>query len=111
MVIYRPQTGTLVEAMREAKEFKDFEEMKKHIVEQANADGKDMLSMDDVVINPATMRDSRCGWWDAMYVCVKRYGKEDYEDYIEKYNAPQGIVIYATLYASYCKDYCGIHRK
>jgi hypothetical protein len=85
-----------------AKEFETMDQMKQYIVDQANHDGMDMLSIDDIVINPTTMRDHRCGWWDAMYVCTKRYGDRDY---MKKYNSPQCIGMCATLYTSYDKKH------
>lgn len=102
MIIYRPHRGGLAESMQEAKEFETEEEMKQYIYEEhkryfieigfnsAPFDIKDIVISEDMENN-----DSRTGWHDAMLVCVKRYGNEDY---MKKYGAPQCIGMCARDY-------------
>ena len=103
MIIYRPHRGLLIEAMREAKEFENFDMMKEYIAETANRDGMNILSVDDIVISTdRKSNDPRCGWKDVMHVCTKRYGNEDC---IKKYGSPQCIGMCATKYTPCNKDY------
>lgn len=102
MVIYRPHRGGLKEALAESKEFESFEEMKEYIYEYHKGYFKDLgypnppFEIDDIIINESgKYEDKRIGWHDAMYVCVKRYGNEDY---IKKYGTPQCIGMCATDY-------------
>lgn len=102
MIIYRPHRGGLTEAMAEAKEFETEEEMKQYIYEQHKAYFLDLgypnapFGIDDIVIDKENPHeDNRIGWLDTMYVCVKRYGDEDY---IKKYGTPQCIGMCATDY-------------
>ena len=94
-VIFRPQRGSLEKAMSEAKEFRNFREMKKFVVKSWNdgwqGDG-DLFTIDDIVINTShVVDDPRNGWEDTMYVCIKRLGKEIYK-------TPQCIGMCATRY-------------
>lgn len=102
MIIYRPHRGGLAEAMAEAREFETEEEMKHHIYEHYREYSLDLVylnapfEIDDIVIEKENPReDDRIGWHDTMYVCVKRYGNEDY---VEKYGDPQCIGMCATDY-------------
>ena len=99
MIIFRPHRGSLSEALEEAKEFNNVDEMKEYIVKQWNdgwtGRGK-LFTIDDIVIDEkSVVCDERCGWRDTMYVCVKRMGNEDY---MKKYGAPQCIGMCATDY-------------
>jgi calcineurin-like phosphoesterase family protein len=91
MVIYTPHRGTLADAMKEAKEFENIEEMKKFIVKKWNND----FSENDIVIGDKAIKDNRNGWEDSRYICTKRMGEENY---IEKYGCPQCIGYCATIY-------------
>ena len=97
MVIYRPHRNTLIEAMEESKEFSDFEEMKKHICDYWFTFYKECgfseppFEISDIVINEEFSEDTRNGWKDTRYVCVKRIGKEIYP-------FPQCIGFCATIY-------------
>lgn len=102
MIVYRPHRGGLAEAMAEAKEFETEEEMKRHIFECHKSYFLDLgypdapFEVDDIVIDRENPHeDNRIGWNDAMYVCVKCYGNEDY---IKKYGCPQCIGMCATDY-------------
>lgn len=102
MIIYRPHRGGLAEAMAEAKEFQTEEEMKQHIYEHHKSYFLELgypdapFEIDDIVIDKEDAHeDSRIGWHNTMYVCVKRYGSEDY---MEKYGCPQCIGMCATDY-------------
>lgn len=96
MVIYRPHRGGLAESMAEAREFEDFEAMKRYIVEEsAYYWGKPAFAISDIVIDGEQISDNRIGWKDERNVCVKRYFGEDY---MEKYGCPQCIGMCATDY-------------
>lgn len=102
MIIYRPHRGLLTEAMAEAKEFQTEEEMKQYIYEYHKAYFHDLgcpdapFEIEDIVIDKENLHeDNRIGWHDTMYVCVKRYGNEDY---IKQYGTPQCIGMCATDY-------------
>lgn len=92
MIIYRPQRGGLQEAMLEAKEFENEEEMKRYIVkEHSKLFSLPPFDVCDIVINKKAFCDERIGWWDTRYVCVKRY-------FNEIYDCPQCIGYCATDY-------------
>lgn len=90
MIIYRPHRGSLKDAMAEARVFADAEEMKRWIVaDSAKAFGSPLFSVDDIVLDEEVIADTRNGWNDTRYVCVKRYGDE-------LYPVPQCIGMCAT---------------
>ncbi len=99
MIIFRPHRRSLDEALEEAKEFNNVEEMKEYIVKQWHdgwAGQCELFTADDIVIDEeSAVYDKRCGWRDTMYVCVKRMGNEDY---MKMYGAPQCIGMCATDY-------------
>lgn len=99
IIIFRPHRGLLDEAMAEAKEFDNVEEMKKYIVKlwhEGWNDSKELFTADDIVIDEkSVINDSRIGWEDSMNVCVKRMGDEDY---MKKHGVPQCIGMCATKY-------------
>lgn len=95
MIIFRPQRGTLSEAMAEAKEFKNKEEMFKYISEDWCKIEPNCILPEDIVIKGKFFNDQRNGWEDTRYVCTKRIG--DY-DYIKLYGCPQCIGMCATRY-------------
>lgn len=88
--------------MAEAREFWTEEEVKQHIYEHHKAYFRDSnysdapFGVEDIVTDRENPReDNRIGWHNAMYVCAKRYGNEDY---IEKYGCPKCIGMCATDY-------------
>jgi len=91
MIIYRPHRGSLIDAMAEAKEFNNEQEMKKYIIEQWD----NLFSIDDLMIDENTINDDRIGWKDTRYVCTKKLGEDNY---IQKYGHPQCIGMCATEY-------------
>ena len=91
MIIYRPHRGSLIDAMAEAKEFNNEQEMKEYIAEQWDG----YISVEDIVIIDNPQNDERIGWKDTRYVCSKRFGEQDN---IEKYGVPQCIGMCATDY-------------
>ena len=93
MIIYRPHRGSLADAMSEAKEFNDEQEMKEHIVKQWD----NYFIVDDIVIDTKIVNDDRVGWKNSRSVCIKRLKKEDY---IALYGSPQCIGTCATEYKS-----------
>ena len=98
MIIFRPHRRLLAEAMAEAQEFNNEQEMKKHIVKlwHEGLEGLQLFTTDDIVIDEnSEVNDERIGWEDTKYVCVKRMGNEDY---MQKYGTPQCIGMCATRY-------------
>ncbi len=98
MIIYRPHRGSLEKSMKEAKEFKSFEELKKYLLEHYKrlVPGIVPFETGDIVIDDEDMcDDDRCGWHDTRYVCVKRFFEDDY---MEMYGCPQCIGFCATNY-------------
>jgi hypothetical protein len=91
MFVYRPHRGSLADAMSEAKEFNDEQEMKEYIVKQWD----NYFTVDDIIIDNKEIEDYRNGWKDTRYICTKRLGNENY---IEKYGYPQCIGMCATDY-------------
>lgn len=91
MIIYRPNRETLKEAMAESKEFDNEDDMKKYIVEQHEG----LFDVDDIVFSEYSINDTRIGWKDCRYVCVKRYGNIDF---MQQYGTAQCICMYATDY-------------
>ena len=102
MVIFREHRGGLSESLETAREFESFDDMKKYIY-QINKDFYQKIGaanapfeISDIVIDHTSkIEDERTNWHDTMYVCVKRYGSEDY---IKKYGTPQCIGMCATDY-------------
>ncbi len=101
MYIYRPHRGSLADALAEAQEFENEQAMKEFIY---NEHKKYCMSLgfpdapfeiEDIVIGVDSTDDPRCGWHDSRYVCVKRYGNEDY---MKEYGSPQCIGMCATDY-------------
>lgn len=96
MVIYRPHRGGLAEAMEEAREFENFEEMKQYIYDDAEVfNGEKAFEIEDIVVADDLHEDWRVGWNDSRHVGIKRYFNEDY---MEKYGTPQCIGMCATDY-------------
>lgn len=102
MVIFRHHKGGLSESMATAMEFNDFNEMKMYIVEYYKKFYKQLgyevqpCNIEDIVITENEKHeDERIGWHDVMYVCLKRFGDDDY---MKKYNCPQCIGMCATNY-------------
>ena len=91
MIIYRPHRSILSQAMSEAKEFDNEDDMKNYILK----DWDGLFSFDDIVIDDESVKDDRIGWNDSRYVCTKRCGKDDY---IKLYGVPQCIGMCATDY-------------
>lgn len=97
MIIFRPHKGGLKESLEHKKEFSSEQEMKEYIFNQwkLSHDNIAPFSVEDIVISDDSVDDARCGWHDTRYVCIKRYGSENY---IELYGAPQCIGMCATKY-------------
>ena len=89
MIIYRPHRGSLIDAMKEAKEFETLDEMKDYIVD----DWDGFIKKDDIVLSEETHDDNRIGWKNVKHVCTKGILEYDgtYKDYIKLYNTPQCI--------------------
>lgn len=80
MIKYRPHRGSLDEAMKEMKTFKNIANMLKHI--EKESDGA--VSSSDIIISESFGKDERIYWNSWRYVLTKRYGNE-------KYDTPQAI--------------------
>jgi hypothetical protein len=91
MIIYRPHRGNLVDAMVEAKEFNNEQEMKEYVANQWDG----YISVSDIVIVDNPHNDDRIGWKDTRYVCTKRFGEQDN---MVLYGVPQCIGMCATEY-------------
>lgn len=91
MIILRPHRGSLAEAMSEAKEFDNEDQMKDHIVKQCGG----YILKENIFINDEVTNDDRNGWKDTRYVCITKLGKEDY---IQKYGNLVCIGMCATDY-------------
>ena len=83
MIIFRPHRMgmDIGEAMEKAKEFNTVDEMKEYIVElwQRDSGSPKLFTIDDIVIDEkSAVNDTRIGWKDSMYVCVKRMGDENF---------------------------------
>lgn len=97
MIIYRPHKGSLVDALAEAREFQTEEEMKAYIYEDWKNSYMELgyksvpFEIEDIVIDDKTSDDTRCGWHDTRYVCVKQIGEDIYD-------CPQCIGMCATDY-------------
>lgn len=107
MVIYRPHRGGLAEAMAEAREFENFEEMKQYIYDDAEVfNGEKAFEIEDIVVSDELREDWRIGWKDSRYVCVKRYFSDDF---MKLYGVPQCIGQCATDYPGLeqSKEMCG----
>lgn len=89
MIKYRPHRGSLEDAMKEAREFETYEDMKWHILREHSIGGIIRpFDLDDIVIGDVHGDDDRIGWKNVRYVCVKRYGSDDY---MKLYGCPQCI--------------------
>lgn len=93
MYIYRPHRGALDNSMMFVKEFDTLEELLDHIVSDCSFLREDMqaFSKEDIVFSEDLGPDTRIGWGDTRYVCVKRF-------YNEVYDHPQCIGYVATSY-------------
>ena len=101
MVIFRHNRETLAESMLTCKEFNDFNELKKYIVDYMKPYIN--LTLSDIVSDGNKRLDKRIGWEDSDYLCIEKYDKiYDKDGYIKyfgkKYNCPQCIGIFATKY-------------
>lgn len=88
MLIYRPHRSSLEEAMKEARTFNSFEDIKNYVAnEWNNLWGYQILNPDDIVLDEK-FYDDRIGWKDVHYLYAKKIGNEDY---IKEYGHPQCI--------------------
>lgn len=81
-ILYRPQRGTLAEAMAEVKEFSSVKEMLEYLAE----DHEKAFDISDVYISYYCY-DERIEW-ETYIVMVTRYYEEDY---LKEYQSPQAI--------------------
>lgn len=115
MIIYRPHRGGIAEAIAEAKEFENIEDMKKYITDSLSRntpDGYKPFEISDIVILDESHNDDRIGWRDVHHVCIKRLGNEDY---MKEYGCPQCIGMcsedydknYMEVFEEWCKQQVG----
>ena len=80
MIKYRPQKGSLAEALKSSKEFSTVEEMYAFIISEWNEFSGIILFMEeDLSIGENLGRDTRTNWKETRYVCTKRMGDTIYE--------------------------------
>lgn len=92
MIIYRPHRGKLSQSIKEAKEFRNEQEMKEYIVEEWDNN----FSVDDIVILEEYHDDDRIGWKNVRQVCSKRFGNTNN---MELYGVAQCIGMCSTDYS------------
>lgn len=72
MLIYRPHRSSLAEAMKKARTFNSFEDIKNYVAnEWNNLWGYQILNPDDIVLDEE-FHDDRIGWEDVHYLCAKK---------------------------------------
>lgn len=86
MILYRPQRGTLSEAMEEVKQFNSIKELFEWLVKDNTIKRKKAFEIEDIYISYYCY-DERIKW-QTYIVCVGRYFEEDY---LKKYHSPQAI--------------------
>ena len=90
MIIFRPHRGSLIGAMKDAKEFESEEDMIDYIFE----DWQGWIRKEDIVISDRDIHDdNRINWKDVDYVCINGIMENDgtYRDYIKLHGTPQCI--------------------
>lgn len=70
MIIFRPQRGSLKEAMREVQEFESENDLQKHVANWWNSLGTSTVSEADVSFGKESIADYRIGWLDTRYVLL-----------------------------------------
>ena len=101
MIIFRHHKGTLNESMKTCKEFNDFEELQKYIIQYMKPHMNLVLS--DVVASNEKTNDVRIGWEDSDYICIAGYNKvsdkKGFERYFGgKYESDLCVGMFATKY-------------
>lgn len=97
MIVYRPHKCSLSDALAEAMEFQNEEEMKDYIYQDWKKLYMELgfksapFDVEDIVIDDETSDDTRFGWHDARHVCATRMGNDVYD-------CPQCIGMCATNY-------------
>lgn len=79
MYIYRPHKGSLADAMKEARTFASKNDMFRHIVNEWNRNGVDMLTTEDLSLSEIIGDDKRVLWEDCRYVLTKRLGSVTFD--------------------------------
>ena len=100
MIKYRPHRATLQDAMKEAREFENYDELKRFVVDEWTRKSdwigeppylyctEPPFAESDIVIGDVLGDDDRIGWKNVRHVCTKRYGSKDY---MKLYGCPQCI--------------------
>lgn len=73
MVKFRPQRGSLLDAMSEYKEFNSIDEMYEFIAQSPYID------VENLSVSEIQGEDKRIGWKHWRYVCTKRVGVVRFE--------------------------------
>lgn len=76
MFRYRPQRGSLEDAMKEEKGFITMDQMFDYIVK---SDPFHVLQKEDLFISENLGKDDRIDWTESRYVLTKKYGKSVYD--------------------------------
>lgn len=75
VIKYRPQRGSLDEAMQESREFISIKEMFDTIASESNG----LFQTEDLIIDECTCKDERINWKESRMVCTKRFGDITYD--------------------------------
>lgn len=100
-VIYRPQRGSLDEAMNEKKEFANFKELQNYVVKDMKPYIK--LRPCEIIAAGTPINDDKVRWRDEDYLCIDKFENiNDKAGYIrcfgKQYNRPLCIGMFATDY-------------
>lgn len=75
-IIYRPHRVSIIDSMKESKEFNSENEMKDYIVKQ----NMNKFTKDDIVLSDEMHCDIRIGWNNVRLICVEKYNNKKYEN-------------------------------
>ena len=77
MIKYRPNRGSLDEAMAEEITFDSLDEMYNYIV--LDWDSGKLFTKDDLIVSENLGKDERIDWKECRNICTKRMGEKVYD--------------------------------